>query len=82
MTKELFIKDKFAEIIQINKEEQDNCIRVYCSTYPNTFDFQIRTFKPINEFGRGKPRAMIARVSLDIKQMEKILRFMKNEVNR
>ena len=75
-------KKEYARIMEVkSRGAQENCIRVYCTTYPNGFTFQIRTYKPINEFGNGVNRAMVATVELDIAEMEAILKYMKTYKN-
>ena len=72
-----YIND-FAEIYEAKDiTENENMLRVYCVQYPNSFVFQIRTFKPINNRGNGRARNMIAGVHLTIEEVEKILSFMK-----
>lgn len=77
---DLIIKNEYAEIKEIGKEKQDNCLRVYCNQYPNNFTFQIRTFNPINQYGKGVNRQMIADITLSIDELKKILKYMENEV--
>ena len=80
--KELFIDNEFAEIIETREVSNTNQARVYCSQWPNTLNLQIRTFKPITRWGKGKPRNMIANVSITIDEVEQILAFMKAEGKR
>lgn len=75
--KDLFIKKEWAEITDLGKEEQENCVRVYCTSYPDNFNFQIRTFKPTRQGGVN--RQMIATANLTIKDVKKILSYMENE---
>ena len=81
---ELKLKKTFAEIqeVKMGDAKNDNVLRIWCSQYPDTFKFQIRTYKSICDFGRGKPRNMIATISLSIKEVEKILKYMKKEKTR
>jgi len=79
---DLIAKEDYAEIYEVKDLDRpnDNCIRVYCTQAPDVFGFQIRTHKPINErFGHGKPRDMIAHVSLSIAEVEEILEYMKSQ---
>lgn len=75
---DMFVKKEYAEIKEIKdiEENNDNELRIYCVQSPNIFNFQIRTYKPITEFGQGKPRNMIATISLDIDEVKKILQYM------
>ena len=78
---ELHQQNDFAEIYEVKdmKEKNENKLRVFCDQFPNIFKFQIRTHKPINGFfGNGKPRNMIAHLSLTIEEVEEILNYMKN----
>jgi hypothetical protein len=78
MNKEdLIIKKEYAEIKEIGKEKQEDCLRVYCNSYPNSFTFQIRTFNPLKY--NGVNRQMIANVILSIDEVRKILKYMENE---
>lgn len=79
---DLMAKMEFARIWEAKdlKEPNENCIRIYMTGYPDVFAFQIRTFKPITSFSRkGKPRNMIAHVTLSIAEMEQILDYMKEK---
>lgn len=63
--------------------EHKNEVRVYCHQFPDNFNFQIRTFKPTNGcFGRGKPRKMIATVSITIEEVREMLRYMEDSKGR
>ena len=76
---DLMAKKEYAEIYEYKdfKEQNENCIRVYMSQSPDVFTFQIRTFKPITGWHRkGKPRNMIASVSLTLTEMEQIIVYM------
>lgn len=83
--KELMAKKPYATIEDIGvlgdwpKGENKGMIRVYCTQSPDVFNFQIRTFKPINWGGRkpGKSRNMIANVRMTITEMEEVLEYMK-----
>lgn len=80
MTQEdLIIKKNFAEIKELGRNEQENCIRVFCNHFPNNFEFQIRTFKPIGDFQQGVKRQMLASVSISIEELKKILAYMEAE---
>jgi hypothetical protein len=80
--KDLFLSKKYATIREIkdpdNSIEQRNELRIYKSSTEG-FDFQIRTLKPIGEYGQGTPRKMIANVTLTIAEVESILAYMKGE---
>ena len=81
MTQEdLIIKKEYADIKEIGRKKQDNCLRIYCSSYPNIFEFQIRTFKPITDNEKGINRQMIANISLSIEEIKQILKYMEKEV--
>ena len=77
----LFVKKKFAEIKELKNLQQDNedMLRVWCTQAPDVFCFQIRTFKPITEWGKGKSRNMMANVNLTITEVEEILAYMKEQ---
>lgn len=82
--KELIARKQYANIFELKAHEfdgkNDDCIRVYCHQSPDSFTFQIRTFKPINSWsGKGKKRNMVATVSLSITQLEEILTFCKSQ---
>lgn len=80
MSGQIFIKRPSARIREFKNlpENNDNVIRVWCEMYPDVYNFQIRTFAPINgPFGEGKPRNMIATVHVTIEEVEEILRQMK-----
>lgn len=82
---DLIIEYEYAECYEVKNlaKNNTNCLRVYCCQFPNTFRFQIRTYKPITEYGgKGKPRNMIAHLNLNIEQVEKILAYMKAEKER
>lgn len=75
----LFIKKQFAEIKEIPDlaYENEDMLRIWCNLTPDSFTFQIRTFKPITQWGKGKSRNMMANVNLTITEVEEILEFMK-----
>jgi hypothetical protein len=77
MTREdLIMPRKYGiEIKEIRDCDLGDCIRVFCSSYPDGFEFQIRTHQPIK--WKGKKRYMFANVYLTIEEMEKILAYMK-----
>lgn len=80
MSSQLLINKPYARIQEIKGADQnnDNVLRVYCEMFPDVYIFQIRTFAPINgPFGEGKPRNMIASVTVTIEELEEILREMK-----
>ena len=74
---DLIIPNEFAEIKEIGKEKQENCVRVYCCSYPNVFKFQIRTYKPTKD--EGVKRQMMASVSLTIDEVRNILKYMEEQ---
>lgn len=79
---DLFIEKKYADIKEVKdlKENNENVVRVYCTSYPDGFNLQIKTFKPTLDFSKtAKPRNMIATVNMTIKDMEEILAYMKAE---
>ena len=78
------IRTDCADIHELKNPDQDNVneVVIYCRQYPDSFNFQIRTHKGIGEFNEGKERDMIATVSVNINEMEQILAFMKDRVNR
>ncbi len=78
--KELWIPYKYAEIREIKHPETNNQngLRIYCTQYPESFRVQIRTFAPINEYGRGKPRNMKANITLSRKQLHEICDYVDN----
>jgi poly(3-hydroxybutyrate) depolymerase len=76
---------QFAEIQEVKDLEKPNKneVRVYCSQYDardhnnSAYNFQIRTHKGLGwPCGKGKPRDMVATVSLTVKEMEEILAYM------
>lgn len=77
---ELWKHDDFADNREAKDLDQDNenGLRVYCTQFPNSFKFQIRTYKGILEWNEGKKRNMIANINLTIKDVEQILEYMKN----
>ena len=76
----MILEKEFAEIKQIGKEKQDDCVRIWCTHYPDGFSFQIRTFKPISDFNKNAiPRQMIATVNISLDEMRKILAYMEKE---
>ena len=88
---QLIIQKIWAEIKEIimidqkTKKEMhnDDVLRVWCTSHPDVFKFQIRTYKPINAgWKKGKSRNMIATISLTIKEVENILKYMKAEKDR
>ncbi len=81
-TNNQILTDKpYATIYEIKDKDIDqiNQLRVYRSS-PDGFTFQIRTHKGIGEYGKGKPRKMIANVDLTIEEIENILKYMKSEI--
>jgi hypothetical protein len=78
---DLLIAKKYATIQEIRDPDidQKNELRIYKSSQ-NGFDFQIRTLKPIGQYGQGIPRKMIANVTLTIEEVESILEYMKGRV--
>ena len=83
MSNDLIAKKKWATIYEAKNLDgnNDDCIRVYCSQAPDVFNFQIRTFKPITQpisRDKGKPRNMIATVSLSLTELEQILKYCKS----
>jgi hypothetical protein len=76
---DLFIKKQYATIHEIKGLEHDNEneIRVYKNS-PETFNFQIRTHKPITDNFVGVKRNMIANVSLTLEEIEQIYNYIKN----
>ena len=83
MAEQLILEKEFAEIREVKlTTENKGCLRVYrrscnASLEPDSFMFQIRTFKPITEYGNGKSRNMIAGVELNIPEVEALLEYMK-----
>lgn len=80
---QLFFMNDYAQCYEIqgiyDRDTQtynnnDNSLRVYKSS-PDGFTLQIRTFKPINEGQNGKPRNMIAHLSIGINDLRKILAY-------
>ena len=57
----------------LGDDHNDDMVRVYCELFPDVFKFQIRTYKPIGEYGTGKSRNMIATVSLTRDEVAEIL---------
>lgn len=81
---ELMLDKEFAECYEVKdlKDDNKNCLRVYCHRWPDAFTFQIRTFKPITDRLRrngGKKRNMIAHIDLSKEEVIKILEFMEKE---
>ncbi len=76
---QIFIKRPYAEIKEIKglSEPNDNVIRIYCQQYPEAYTLQIRTHKPTDKYGEGKPRDMIATTWITIEEVEELLREMK-----
>lgn len=88
MSDDLIIPNDYAEIREVklgteNGKElhNNNCLRIYRQGYA-TFLLQIRTFKPITEFGNGVPRDMIANVTLDLAELKLILKYAENELKK
>jgi hypothetical protein len=77
--KDLVFETGTASITEVGKEKQKDCVRVYCSMYPNVFTFQIRTCQPTKQGGVNKQ--MVASVSLSVEEMKKILGYMEDEKN-
>lgn len=77
--KDLILKKDFAEIKDVGNENQENCIRLYCDMYPKGFTLQIRTYKPINKFGNGKSRPMVASVGVTTAELRQMLEYAENE---
>ncbi len=80
---ELHVFNDHATIYEVKEldHSNENMLRVWCTQQPDSYTFQIRTHKAINNaWGTGKKRNMIANISIDIKTMEEILKFMKREV--
>ncbi len=77
---EKWIADEYVEIREIKNlgRENRNGLRIYCTQYPESFKIQIRTFKPINEHGNGKPRNMMANITLSRKQLHEICDYADN----
>ena len=81
---ELIARRDWAEIYEVHShyvdKDNDNQVRIYCRTFPDVFLFQIRTYKPIAGEGmHGKPRNMIANVTLSIDDVRSILAYMEAE---
>ena len=79
MVKDYILEKKYAECYELKdvKQNNENCLRVWCNQYPDGFTFQIRTHKPITgHFGKGKPRNMIAHLTLTINEVKDILKHM------
>jgi hypothetical protein len=76
---DISIKKDYATIAEYKDAKQPNAneVRVYCVQFPDVFGFQIRTHKGTGDFGKGKPRNMIAHVQLTIAEVEDILAQMK-----
>lgn len=76
---DITINKEYATIDQLKNRTTPNKneIRVYCVQYPNVFNFQIRTHKSTDRYGKGKERDMIATVMLTIAEVENILEQMK-----
>jgi len=51
---DLILKKEWADIKEVKglENKNTNCLRVYCTNYPDGFNFQIRTFKPITDSTR------------------------------
>ena len=77
---QLFFMNDFAECYEIDHvKESKNCLTVYKSG-TEAFTLQIRTFKPINgSHGTGKPRNMIAHVSISINDLHAILAYVERK---
>ena len=82
MSNDLWIKKQFAEIKQVGKEEQENCIRLYCSQFPNGFTLQIRTFKPIDEYQKGVKRPMMASVNITLQELKQLVEYAEKEKSK
>jgi hypothetical protein len=80
MANDLSIPMEHAQIKEAKLEEANiNEIRVYhCGQ--KSFTFQIRTHKPITQWGAGTARDMYATVTIDIKTMKKIMAYMEKQV--
>ena len=49
------------------------CVRVYCTQYPNSFNFQIKCSAPIRR--KGVVREMLATVNLSVDQIKALYEF-------
>lgn len=80
--REIHIKKKYAEIMEINIDIPENILRVYCTRSPKMYDglfaFQIRTKNPLKgRYGKGEEKNFLAHVELSIEEVEQILNEMK-----
>ncbi len=84
--KELWQHNDYANISELkdrtDNEHNENGLRIYCCQHPDTFTFQIRTYKSIGHYRKGVKRDMIAHCNLTIKELEHILNWMKEHKNR
>lgn len=83
--KELFISKPFCEIAEIQiKEPIKNEIRIYCTQYPDKFNFQVRSRNQIDGkhgYPKKKERDFISNVTVSINEMKEIVKFMENYKN-
>jgi len=75
----LHIAKNYAEIYELKDAEADNenMIRL-CRSDPSNFQLQIRTLGPINgPYKPGKPRNMLASVSVSLAELESMVEYAK-----
>ena len=75
---QLFFDKQYATIHEVKDDliDQKNELRVY-NDMGESVHIQIRTHKPADEWQKGKPRKMIATLSVSIPELESILEFAK-----
>ena len=84
MTKEIWLHNDHAECYEMDKGSEPNepGLRLWCTMFPDAWTLQIRTHAPINGcYGNGKPRNMIAHLTVTVDQLRDILRQMEEYGN-
>ena len=84
--KELYKREDFATIYEIkeraNTQKNANELRIYCTQFPKTFNLQVRTYKPTDEYQQGVNRNMIANICVNKEDIKAIYDYVMNyEVN-
>jgi len=82
MIGDIFIDYKSAEIREVKglAKPNRNGLRVFCRQFPNVWTLQVRTHKPITEYGTGKARNMIAHVDITLEELKGIVARMEKDI--
>ena len=87
--KNLIIEKEYAKIHELDKvcnhnpdvaESNDNCFRLF-RVLPGAIHFQIRSFSRLNQWGKGKPRKMIATVGLYREEIDQVITALQAELD-